>query len=515
VRVSRILPLAGLGALALLAGPLGAQGYRVELDARVQGVSYRGWHLDSIPVDQVQVRGGLLYTADGIGVTCPAGQPYCLFYGPGDKVQAYPFVATADFALWNFGVRGLRLEGSGRVAYDGKDGATLSNSTQEPMGAWPGTKPLAQLLEAYLAYDGPWYALRGGRLTSVSRFGYTGFDGAQVRLAEPRQRVGVTGRFGWALARSALVPWTDASLDPLNEYRPAGRDMLWGVDLDWNLPWLSGRVLYEREWASENDVTTVSSELVGGDARVRLHRALHVSGGLEYDMALGSIGNADGAVTAMLPGAYGTVTLGARRYRPRFPLWSIWSAFSPVPSTAYYGQAAVQAVRQVQVRARVESYSYDDTDASAPLTVIETDGWRYGLGATYRHSPSLNATVDYQAGLGPGAQALTVDAGVNWRPLERLRLRASGAYVERVLELRGSDGKLWQVGVDADATVRPGLRAFGGAWYLAEERARTDAAAFDWNQLRFHLGLRVGVGSAADRPTLPPAILRIPEGGAQ
>jgi hypothetical protein len=27
--------------------------------------------------------------------------------------------------------------------------------------------------------------------------------------------------------------------------------------------------------------------------------------------------------------------------------------------------------------------------------------------------------------------------------------------------------------------------------------------------------LRVGVGSAADRPSLPPAILRIPEGGAR
>jgi hypothetical protein len=515
VRVSSVLPLAGLGALAVVAGSLEAQGYRVELDARVQGVSYRGWRLDSIPVDQVQLRDGLLYTPDGIGVTCLAGQAYCLFYGPGTKVQAYPFAATADFAVWNVGVRGLRLEGSARLTYDGRDGPTHSASTQEPMGAWPGTKPLAQLIEGYLAYDGPWYALRGGRLTGVSRFGYTGFDGAQVRIAEPKQRVGITGRFGWALARGALVPWTDASLDPLNEDRPEQRDLLWGLDLDWNLPWLTGRVLYEREWASEDGVTTVASELVGGDARVRLHRAVHIAGGLEYDLALGGVGNADGAVTAMLPRSYGTVTVGARRYRPRFPLWSIWSAFSPVPSTAVYGQAAVDVVRQVQVRARVEHYAFDETEASAPLTVIETGGWRYGLGATYRHSPALSATADYQAGLGPGAQALTADVGVNWRPLERLRLRASGAYVERVLELRASDNSLWQVGVDADVTVRPGLRAFGGAWYLTEARDRTDAAAFDWSQVRVHLGLRFGFGSAADRPTLPPAILRIPEGGAQ
>ena len=38
------------------------------------------------------------------------------------------------------------------------------------------------------------------------------------------------------------------------------------------------------------------------------------------------------------------MSVGARRYRPRFPLWSIWTAFSPVPSTAVYGQAAVDVV---------------------------------------------------------------------------------------------------------------------------------------------------------------------------
>ncbi|MDH4043780.1 MAG: hypothetical protein OEY20_04705 [Gemmatimonadota bacterium] len=515
MRVSSLLSLATLGTLALLAGRLDAQGYRVELDARVQGVSYRGWQLDSIPIDQVQVQNGLLYTPGGIGVTCLAGQAYCIFYRPGDKVQAYPFAATVDFALWNFGVRGLRFEGSGRLAVDGKAGPTTSLSTQESMGAWPGTKPPAQLIEAYLAYDGPWYALRGGRVANVSRFGYTAFDGAQVRFHEPKERIGVSARYGWALARGALVPWTDASLDPLDEYRPSTRDMLLGFDLDWNLPWLTGRVLYEREWASENSVTTVASELLGGDVALRPHRSVHLSGGLEYDMALGSVGNADGAITGMLPKGFGSVTLGARRYRPRFPLWSIWTAFSPVPYNAFYGQAAVHVLAKLDVRGRVEKYGYDETEAASALMTVETDGWRYGLGATYRHSPQLNATVDYQAGLGVGAQAQTVDLGVNWRARDMLNLRISGAYVERALEFRYSNNTLWRFGLDADAKVRPGLRAFGGAWYLAEQRDRPDAAAFDWNQVRFHIGLRFGFGSAADRPTLPPSILRIPEGGAQ
>jgi hypothetical protein len=382
--------------------------------------------------------------------------------------------------------------------------------------AWPGAQPELQLAEAYLAYDGTWLSGRGGRMTGISRFGYTGFDGAQLRVAEPKGRVGLTGRFGLSLARGALVPWTDASLNPLAEFRPGEREKVFGVDFDWNLPYVRGRVLYQREWGSDSAVTTTSSELVGGDLTLRLHPSVTLSGGLDYDIAWGSIGNVDGALTALLPKGYGNVTLGGRRYRPRFPLWSIWSAFSPVPYTAYFGQVGIYPIPRVQVRGRLESYSYEEAGASTALVQVDSDGWRYGLGATYRHSADVHATLDYQAGLGPGAQALTIDGGVFWRLLPRLGLRASGAYVERSLELRYNDATLWQVGLDADATILRSLRAFGGVWYLTEERAReVDTAGFDWNQVRFHFGLRYGFGTTVDRASLPPAILRIPEGGAR
>lgn len=515
VRVSSVLPLAALGVLAVCASPLVAQGYRVEVDARVQGVEYRGWQLDSVPVDEVVVTNGLLFTADGFGVSCLAGRDYCLYYKPGDKVRALPMVATADFSVWNLGVKGLRLEGSGRIAKDGKDGPTLNTATGESLGAWPGTRPVVQIIEGYLAYDGPFYRFRGGRQTSVSRFGYVGFDGAQAGIREPRGRVGLTGRFGWSLARSALVPWTDGTLNPRAEYRPSTRDKLLGFDLDWNLPWLQGRALYQRQWLSEASTTTVSSELIGGDVTLRPHQAVSVSGGLEYDLAWGSVGNADGTLTAFLPRHFGTVTVGARRYRPRFELWSIWTAFSPVPYQAVFGQAAVRVRPEIQLRARIEKFSYQETEASTTLVVVKDDGWRYGLGASYRYSASFSASLDYQAGVGPGAQALTVDGAVSWKPMPTVGLRASAAYIERSLELRTEDNSLWQVGLDGDAVVYRGIRAFAGTWFLKENRERPDAAAIDWNQVRFHLGLRYGFGSAADRPTLPPAILRIPEGGAR
>lgn len=517
MRFSSVLPLAVLGALALGAGPLGAQSYRVELDARFQGLNYRGWQLDSIPIGSVVTGSdGLLYTPDGIGVSCIAGRDYCLYYQAGAKVKAMPAVLTADFSVWNLGVRGLRIEGTGRVLTDFEDGPVNNQTSQDKQPAWPGAQPALQLMEAYLAYDEGWFSGRGGRLTNMSRFGYTGYDGAQVRVAEPRGRIGVTGRFGWPLARGALVPWTDASLDPLAEYQPAARGNLAGLDLDWHLPFLSGRVLYERQWFSDSGVTTRASELIGGDVTLRLHPSVSIAGGFDYDMAWGSVGNADGALTALLPKGFGNVTLGARRYRPRFPLWSIWSAFSPVPYNAFYGQVGVYPTRRVQLRGRLEDYSYEDAEVSTALVQVESDGWRYGLGATLKQSANLYATLDYQAGLGPGAQALTVDGSVFWRPIPVLGLRVTGAWVERSLELRYNDTKLWQLGLDADASLHKGLRAFAGAWYLDEKRERdVDAAGYDWNQVRFHLGLRYGFGSTADRASLPPAILRIPEGGAR
>jgi len=513
VRLSSVLLVATLGALAMLAAPLSAQGYRVGLDARFQSLAYRGWHLDSIPAAQaVTGSDGLLYTADGIGLSCIAGSAYCRYFASGDQVRAMPFVATADVSIWNIGVRGLRFEGSGRLMSDFKDGPAASRLTGGSLSAWPGTQPAIQVLEAYLTYAGEWFDLKGGRLTEMSRFGYLGFDGASIGAREPGGRVGGSVYGGWSLARASLLSPASNTLNPLADIGlPQEREMVVGGDVHWNLRWLTGRLLYEREW----DSSLVSSELFGGDLALHPHRSVTISGGMDYDLAYGSVGNAEGMATVQLPKRYGTVAVGARRYRPRFPLWSIWTAFSPVPYHAYFAQTGVTVLERVQVRARIEQFAYEETDASTALIKVDSDGWRYGLGATFRRSADLFATLDYQAGFGPGAQAASWDGSVFWRPLRDLGLRANAAYVDRTMELRYSDATLTQVGLDVDYQVMPGLRAFGGAWYLKENRKRPDAAGVDWNQVRFNLGLRYGFGTPVDRPSLPPAILRIPEGGAR
>ena len=83
MRPSRLVLTLAAGALAW-GTPMTGQGYRVRLDARYQGVSYRGWQLDSIPADEAQVSGdGSYYTSDGYAVRCPGGATYCTYYRAG------------------------------------------------------------------------------------------------------------------------------------------------------------------------------------------------------------------------------------------------------------------------------------------------------------------------------------------------------------------------------------------------------------------------------------------------
>src|SRR5439155_13695087 len=75
-----------------------------------------------------------------------------------------------------------------------------------------------------------------------------------------------------------------------------------------------------------------------------------------------------------------TGSLGVRRYRPHFDLWTIWGAFSPVPYTAVQAQVSVRALPQVQLRARGERYRFSDAAVSTPLVSVEQSGWRGELG---------------------------------------------------------------------------------------------------------------------------------------
>jgi hypothetical protein len=490
-------------AMLLAPGGVAAQAYRVRLDTRFQSLEYRGWQLDSVAASTV-VTGpdGGIETPSGFAATCVPGRLVCTFYRPQSRQDALPLVSTADVSVWDLGLSGLRLYGRARVGTD----------LASPNG-WPGLSPAFQLVEGFAEYSTAAWSAQAGRLIEASRLGYTGFDGgrAHVRLFDGALSASAYG--GWALAWGTTLPITSPALNPLGEFRPGRRQILLGGDLGWALGPARGRFLYEREVDPGPD--HLVAERFGGDVDLSLLRNVSVAGGADYDLAAAQLGSAEATLSVRVPRWKATVAAGARRYRPYFELWSIWPAFSPVPYHAGFASLTVAPHAKVQVRGRAERYEFDAADAATPLAPVENGGWRTSLGATYRHSPGLIVTADYHFEEGPGAGAVGLDGSVFWRPTARIGLRGGVANLSRVLELRFDDANVWLYSVDADVEVLDQLRAFGGATFWDERHDRPDAAAFSWSSLRLHAGLRVTLGTAADRPTLPAAILRIPEGGAQ
>jgi len=65
--------------------------------------------------------------------------------------------------------------------------------------------------------------------------------------------------------------------------------------------------------------------------------------------------------------------------------------------------------------------------------------------------------------------------------------------------------------VDADLRLRPDLSIGLGGMYVYENRRRSDAAAFDWNEVRITAHVTYVLGSGgADRLGLPRAVQRMP-----
>ena len=223
--------------LVLLAAPLAGQGYRVRVDTRWQTVSYRGVMLDSIPVaDTVGTPNGGPESPDGYAVRCVPGAAYCTFFRPGPELRGGPVTATVDGTVWGLGVPGLSVRGAARVGLD------LGTAD-----VWPGTDPTVQLLEGYAEYAVPRATARLGRQAIASRLGWTGFDGAWLTLRDRRRGLELQGYGGWGLARGVALPVTSPALNPLDDFQPARRQLVFGAGGGWSTAGADVRVDYQRE----------------------------------------------------------------------------------------------------------------------------------------------------------------------------------------------------------------------------------------------------------------------------
>ena len=479
-----------LAVWAASVAPLGAQSYRVRLDARGQAVSFRDVVVDSILATSVVTSPtGGLETPDGIAVRCTGGT-YCFFTRPGDVLRGVPVTTTGSVILWGLGVPGLTINATGRFVAD-----------IGPDDVWPATDPAGQLIEAYVEYRRPSIIARGGRLLLASRLEPLGFDGASVGSRFRNGSIEVTGYGGWGLARAAVLPITSPALNPLDEFRPAKRQIVVGAEAAWRSSIYDARAEYRREIDPQDH--NIVSERTALSVGAQLS-PFHVAGSVDYNIAEAELGSADLVVTYIQPRF--TVSGGARRYKPFFSLWSLFSAFSPVPYNAVNASADFKATARLTLHGRGELYHYQNADVSTALVPdLEEGGWRASGGGALTLNPrwSVDANLGFEHG--PGAAARFADAALRWAPNAKYTFDVHGGAVDRPLELRFYDATSLWVGARGERQFGSDYRLWAEAQVVHDERDRPDPGASSLSQFRIRTGVSASFGSSADRLPLPPA----------
>lgn len=476
--------------LALCADSAPAQSYRVRVDARAQSVSFRGLGSDSIPAAlAVPSASGGLETPDGFAVRCGAGA-FCHFFRPGPELRALPMTTSASVVLWGLGVPGLTVHATGRLLADfGRD------------EVWPGTDPSLQLLEAYVEYDRNMLRGRAGRQLIASRLEPIGFDGGWLRARWDAASLEFTGYGGWGLAQASALPVTSTALNPLDEWRPRDRQLVAGAEAAWLHPLVDVRAEYRREVDPRDDYFVSERAAISLGARAS---AFRVAGGADYNLAEGHLGSADANVT-YLHSRY-SVTAGARRYRPYFSLWTLWSAFSPVPYHAVNLSGQVRATDRLSLHWRGEAYRYEDADVSTALVPqLEDRGWRASAGAAATLSAQWRIDGNLGVEHGPGAAARYADGTISFTPRERYAFAIYGGTLARPLELRFYDATSRWIGGRAEWRFGSERRVWTDVALVDDDRDRPDAAASSLSQVRARAGVSLSFGTSADRLTLPPA----------
>ena len=486
------LPRASIAAFLMVAGtaPVAAQDYRVRIDASAQTASFRGLVADSIAIGLVVpgANGGL-ETPDGHAVRCGAGD-YCFFFQAGPELRALPVTTSASLVMWGLGVEGLALHATGRFIADlGRD------------RVWPGTVPSAQFIEGYLEYQRSTIVARAGRQLVTSRLEPVGFDGGLLRVRWDRASLDFTGYGGWGLGQSAAVSAASPALNPLDEWRPANRQIVAGAEAALRLRDVDIRAEYRREIDPQDDYFVSERTAFSFGANVAAFRA---AGGLDYNMAEGHLGTADFALTYLR--SRFAVTGGARRYRPYFSLWTLWGAFSPVPYNAINISAQLRPTGWLSLHGRGERYHYDDANVSTALVPqLEDRGWRASAGATAALNPRWTLDGDFGLEHGPGAAARFADGTVTFTPNEKFSFDVYGGSVARPLELRYYDATSRWIGGRAEWQLTGQRRIWGDIAHVSDDRDRPDASISSLTQFRLRAGLNLAFGSGADRTPLPPA----------
>ena len=146
---------------------------------------------------------------------------------------------------------------------------------------------------------------------------------------------------------------------------------------------------------------------------------------------------------------------------------------------------------------------------------VDDDGWRLGAGLTYSPTPAWTLDAGYHEAYGPGASFHGFEGAVTFLPISTLSITAYGSTLDRPLEFRFEEASVDAVGLDAEWSPTGRLRIALGAARYGEDRDRPDAAAFDWDQTRFHARVTLLFRSETDAVPLPPALRGRPRAGSR
>ena len=111
------------------------------------------------------------------------------------------------------------------------------------------------------------------------------------------------------------------------------------------------------------------------------------------------------------------MTAGYKRYMPRFDLWSIWPAFSPVPWNGVQGSVQFTLLRGLRLRGRVQWYEFENTGAETALGSASPTGTLWAAGATVTALPRWTFDVGWMYDNSFGAATAGGDASIGWTPI--------------------------------------------------------------------------------------------------
>jgi len=188
------------------------------------------------------------------------------------------------------------------------------------------------------------------------------------------------------------------------------------------------------------------------------------------------------------------VTAEYRHYRPFFPLWTIWGAFSPVGydgGSASIGWRLPSLGLGLQAGGGYRWYENSNT-AGGNLADFKDTGWRAFGGADWAAGPWF-VNGRYQADIGPGAADMGGDLSAGrrfgsgtWVALQATSTRSFGEY--RLGDQRLSGGGL----IGSVALGQMSLNGSAGFYRLDY----TDRPAVsDWTQFRMFLGVGYHFGT--------------------